>query len=96
MYYFKIGGIEVKCDTLAELKVALSGKSVKVEPIDSTEAGALLAAKPKRSTGSGPAASWEAARKLAKKEGISPQEARLKIAAEKRAALKAATAKLEK
>jgi hypothetical protein len=69
-YKVKIGEFEVTCDTPADV-LALSGK--KTGGRDSSTG------KPK----AGVAKSWIEARKYAKKTGISPAEARKKLAKEK-------------
>jgi hypothetical protein len=67
-YRFYLAGLEVQCDSLAEL----------LEAVKSGQVDEQL-----KSTGSGPKRAWEAAHDLAEREGISPVEAHGRLAATK-------------
>lgn len=67
MFRFVISGVDISCDTAEEMLSAITPKMS-----DAT--------KGKSSKSDGVKRSWEAARKLAKKEGISTRDARAKLA----------------
>jgi hypothetical protein len=67
MFHFVVSGVAISCDTAEEMLSAIKPPATKSNG----------------SKSAGVKASWDAARKLAKKEGISTRDARAKLAKQK-------------
>ena len=91
MYRFRIGEIEVEVETFEEARAMTALLAEKfsraIDKIEQVKAQ-------KSTTGVGPARSWKEAEELAKKLGISKNEARSRLAMERRRAVAAALEKV--
>ena len=95
-YRFSLNGLDVQCDTLEELHAASKLPTFgPASPSPSGETKVRRNAEVLQKQGSGPRKSWVAAEAYAKKHGITRNEARSILAAEKKKRIEQALSKVK-